>query len=124
MAKNEASKNIEDFLNFVKESEERYKMAGADLEQTHNETQDILHRLELYDVGHHEAAACAKKLKSVRRRRRTAKDTMEELEPIVRWAYENRAGIGQIQRVLGEVRKEEQRHENRFYLPKTKILEE
>lgn len=99
-------------------------MAQFDLQQVNNETQDILHQLELYDDPYHQTATLAKKLRDVRRRRRTAKDELEKLTPLCEWIENNKAVIGQLQRLMGDMRKTERHHQNRYYIPKTTILED
>lgn len=120
----EASERLSEFLSFLRESEDNLRMAIEEMEQTGAETQDILHRLELYDDKHHAVAALGKKMRTVRRRRRVAKDTVELLTPLVEWAGENKDFLSGLQRVLGELRKIERRQQNRTYLPRTDILED
>lgn len=120
------SENIAAFLDFLRDAQSRYNIARDELNQANNETQDILHQLELFENSYHKIAALGKKLRAVRRRRRTAKDTVEVLEPIIVWAnrQDNRELLKRLEWLLGEVRKIEKSKENRMYIPKTKILED
>lgn len=118
------SEHVEQFLRFLDDCGEQFRIAEVELEQVSAETQDLLHRLELYDDRYHETAALAKKLREVRRRRRVAKDTKTRLEPVVVWYDSHKKEIGAMQRLLGEIRKIESRQSVRAYVPKTKILEE
>lgn len=120
------SENIAAFLNFLRNAQSLYNIARDELHQADNETQDILHQLELHENSYHKIAALGKKLRAVRRRRRAAKDTMEVYQPIIVWANkpDNREMIREMERLLGEVRKVEKSKENRMYIPKTKILED
>lgn len=118
------SEGISGFLDFLRNSDELLRMAEADMDQTNLETQDILHRLELHDDKYHETASMAKKLRDVRRRRRAAKNVAERVSPVVAWSEGHKKDIGELQRLLGEVRKIEQRQSVRTYIPKSKILEE
>lgn len=118
------SEHVEQFLRFLDDCDEQFRIAEVELEQVSAETQDILHRLELHDDKYHETAALAKKLREVRRRRRVAKDTKTCLEPVVVWYDGHKKEIGAMQRLLGDIRKVENRQSIRAYVPKTKILEE
>ena len=120
------SENIAAFLDFLRDAQSRYNIARDELNQANNETQDILHQLELFENSYHKIAALGKKLRAVRRRRRAAKDTVEIYEPIIVWAnrQDNRELLKRLERLLGEVRKIEKSKENRMYIPKTKILED
>lgn len=120
------SENIAAFLNFLRNAQSLYNIMRDELHQADNETQDILHQLELHENSCHKIAALGKKLRAVRRRRRAAKDMAEVYEPIIVWANrpDNRELIKGLERTLGEVRKIEKSKENRMYIPKTKILED
>ena len=72
----EASKKIDAFLTFLRECEQRYKIAQAEETEADGLTQDILHSLELDAHTYHEYAALAKELRAARQARRTAKDTV------------------------------------------------
>ena len=114
------SKNIEEFLNFLRQCEQEYSMAQADYQDTNDETQDILHSLELESHTYHEYANLSKRLAEVRKRRRQAKDKIAVMEPIVCFCEENKAFIKSTERLLGDVRKAEKKLENRVYTPRKK----
>lgn len=116
---NKYSKSIEQFLTFIRESEQQYKMAEADELEANDITQDILHSLELQEHDYHEYAKLSKQLRDVRKQRRTAKDTVMALEPVVRWMDNNRDIIKNMEQLLGNVRKAEKRTENRIYTPRS-----
>lgn len=105
---------------FLRECEQHYRMAEADDQEANGETQDILHSLELQEHGHHEYAALSKRLRDVRRKRRTAKDTMAFCAPVLGWAEANRNVVKGLERLLGDVRKAERSAEGRIYTPRTK----
>ena len=46
-------------------------------------------------------------------------DAAEELEPIEQYVINNQPEIKALERLLGEVRKAERKHENRIYIPKS-----
>lgn len=120
----EESKHLEAFLAFLRNAKVEYQATIEEETLTDLETQDILHRLELYSDSYREKAKLANSLKLVRQRRRVAKDTYEVTKSIVRWAEDNKQVIRSLEWLLGEVRKVEDRQEKRIYIPKTDILDE
>lgn len=118
------SKRLEDFLGFLRETEEAYNMASADVQDAENATQDILHSLELGKHNYHEMAHLSKKLRGVRQKRRVAKDIILQSEPIITWLESNHPTVKGLERLLGEVRKAENRTQNRTYIPRTDVMEE
>lgn len=118
------SDQLANILHFIRQTQRDYHGAVEAQKQADMESQDLLHRLELCDDGHHETARLGKLLRQVRRDRRAAKDTQELTELIDHWASENKAAVKSLERVLGEVRHREERQQNRGYLPRTDILEE
>lgn len=124
MTEKPVSEVLCEFLTCLRISEDNLRMAEDEVDRTGHETQDILHRLELFDDKHHAVAALGKKLRAVRRLRRVAKETVEMLTPLVEWADENKKFLTGLQKVLGDLRKIERRQEGRTYMPRTDILEE
>lgn len=112
------------FLKFISQCQANYCMAQSILEDTEAETQDILHKLELEENTYHEYARLSKALKKVRIERRKAKDTIEQLNPLVNWSDQNLKTIKELERVLGEMRKVEKNMSYRHYNPKTDIVNE
>ena len=108
------SKGLESFLAFLRETTERHRMAEADRAEAEAATQDLLHALELGDD----------KAPGRARLRRTAKDIAEQTRPVVDWVEQNRTVIKGLERLLGDVRKQERRSEGRSYAPRTHILED
>lgn len=115
------SKGIEDFLRFLREAEEKFNIAQEEEIELNNQTQDILHFLELEKHPYHEYAKLAKKLKTVREERRKAKDYIQETGPIITWLENNRQTIKNLEQLLGTVRKAEKSTANRIYIPKSSI---
>lgn len=115
---------IDDFLSFLRKAQEDYSIATLQESDTNNETQDILHRIELDDNSYHEYARLSKALRRVRKDRREAKDTVMQLQPVVEWLAENSKTVRDLEKLLGAVRKVEKQTENRFYIPKTAIVDE
>lgn len=118
-----SSAQLESFLRWLRESEEQLRMAQQDEQDCNAQTQDILHRLELSEDGYHETARLGKLLRRVRRKRRKAKNEIDVLSPAVAWAQENQPSVKSLERLLGALRKAEQRQAIRFYTNKTDILE-
>lgn len=83
-------------------------------------TQDYLHKLELEGLNCRERSKIATQLVTNRQARRTYKDAVEELEPIVAFFEDpqNRRFINNLAQLLGQVRKVENYHKNRLYIPK------
>lgn len=117
------SKTIEEFLNFLHDIEQKYAMAIEDQKEADNETQDILHAIELNAFDTKKTRGLVKTLQKIRKRRRTAKETIEIYYPVLTWVGQNRSIIKSLERLLGDVRKVERRIEGRTYSPKTTIME-
>lgn len=77
------SGQIDAFLTFLRDCEQRYHIAEAEERDANNETQDILHSLELEEHSYHEYARLSKQLRDVRQRRRMAKDTLSVISPVM-----------------------------------------
>lgn len=112
------SQYIELFLGFLKKAGSEYEWSAKKEKEQESLTQDILHCLELEEMGYHERARLGKYLSEVRKERRKHKDAVEELGPIVQFMHENRKAINAMEQLLGAVRKQEKYHGNRRYHPK------
>lgn len=112
------------FLRFLRQCQEDFSIAESLQDDTEAETQDILHKLELEENTYHEYARLSKTLKKVRIERRKAKDTIEQLGPLVTWVAQNSKIIKELEKVLGEMRKAEKNIQYRHYNPKTDIVNE
>lgn len=114
------SEYISEFLNFVSSVESSYNYCLAEMKKQEQLTQDYLHSLELDDLRYDERNKVATKLAMNRKDRRYYKDRVEEYEPIMKFLNEqrNKQMINQLKNVLGEVKKQEQYHNKRFYIPK------
>ena len=114
------SNGIESFLDFLREANTQLNIAVMVEQETNDQTQDILHRLELQDHTYHDYAALSKELKKVRQERRDAKDKITCLSPIVEWAEGNKTVVKGLEQLLGAVRKAERSTEQRIYTPRGK----
>lgn len=114
------SQGIETFLNFLRETERQYHIAEANEQEANDETQDLLHSIELEQHDDAEFARMSRDLQRVRRQRREAKDTMSETLPVLDWIDSNRQVIKGLEQLLGQVRKAEKNTENRIYTPRAR----
>lgn len=118
------SKSIEEFLAFLRNADERYRMAVENEKDANDATQDILHAVELNTYNSRRTGHLVKTLKTVRKNRRIAKETKETLLAVVEWAENHKDAVKSLERLLGEVRKTERHIQNRIYSPRTDIMEE
>lgn len=109
------TKDIEKVLELFRWAKSELNMANDDLKYCDDKTQDYLHELELVDHTYHERGRIAKELAELRQKRRTAKDRIELVTPIVNWASQSKSSIEGLQRVLGEMRKIDEKQANRMY---------
>lgn len=117
------SEYISGFLDFMRESMMEYEIMRSKQADADNETQDLLHRLELHEDSYHDMARISKELKKVRQDRRKAKDALSEIEPIRQWTQENAKTLKALEQLLGAVRKAEKATQNRFYTERTDAVE-
>ena len=117
------SQGLEDFLRYLRDTEQNYNMAVADEKQTNDETQDILHAIE-FGTGNWTPKQLLRKLGQVRKKRRIVKDTIAASVLVVKWYQTNKNVISELERLLGDVRKIEKKRQNRAYAPRSRILDE
>ncbi len=116
------SKTVESFLAFLREADEQQRTAKTDEQYANDATQDILHRLELYDDTYEQTAELAVMLREVRRGRRLAKDAKELAEKVTAWKTDNISAVKSLEQLLGVMRKKEESMKQRFYGERTDIL--
>ena len=117
------SEHIEAFLDWVRECGAEYNIAMTNEQAAAEETQDLLHKLEIDETTYHEKAKIGQALTAVRRERREAKDTVAILDPVVDWKKKNKTFLDSLEGLLGRVRKAEKDIEGRTYRPRTDIVE-
>lgn len=117
------STKLDEFLSFLRECNQEHEAASAAEAELNDQTQDLLHCLELNDNKYHELARISKALAAVRQGRREAKDKETILEPITEWIQQNGRVIKELERLLGAVRKAERGTEGRIYAPRTDIVD-
>lgn len=115
-----SSEYIEEFLNFLSDVKSKYNFAFDEVNQQDKLTQDYLHSIELDNLKYEERNKIATKLVINRKDRRYYKDIVEEYEPIVEFLDDpnNKKIVNQLTQVLGKVRKQEDYHEKRTYIPR------
>lgn len=114
------SEYITEFLNFLSSVESSYNFCLSEMKRQEQLTQDYLHSLELDNLKYEERNKVATKLAINRKDRRYYKDRVEEYDPIIKFLNEqkNKQIVNQLKQVLGECRRAENYHKDRFYIPK------
>ena len=118
------SSQIKQFLDFIRSAETTSRLSDEDRTMYDGQIQDILHFLELNEVPYLDRKKLTDLLPDIRRSRRIAKDTIATLAPLVRWMTEHKKAIRDLEQVLGSVRKEEDRQQNRAYSYRTDIVQQ
>ena len=114
------SQIIKTFLDFTDNVQADYTFHLEAMKNEERITQDYLHKLELEGLNCRERSKIATQLALNRQARRQYKDAVEELQPIVEFLADakNRSVLNAMSQLLGQVRKVEQYHQHRFYMPK------
>lgn len=81
---------IESFLNYISSVEKSFPSMELEMKKKNDETQDILHEIELGNTTYKERAKIATRLKNVRKERRVVKDYIEETSALIQWVNENK----------------------------------
>lgn len=117
------SEVIESFLNYIKNQKEEYNLNLQGLDEEQKITQDILHKLELEKLEYKEQCKLMTILKKNRRNRRRYKDAIEELQPLIDFfnSSEGNKLLKKMNDVLGSIRKVENYHNRRIYIPKSNL---
>ena len=113
---------ISTFLQFMRTIDTEYNYYVEEVEKYQNATQDLLHILEFQDLDAVKMMKLAKQLREIRRERRKCKNIVEIYEPIVKFIDDPNTNkdIKDLERLLGKVRKLEDRLSNRKYSIKVK----
>lgn len=114
----EYSTILDQFLKFLRETEQDYIIATQEVQEAQEETQDMLHFLELEEHKYHDYAKISKEIKTIRQRRRLAKDKVIASTPIYNWIKANRQTIKNLEQTLGDSRKATRSLENKVYFPR------
>lgn len=117
------SDKIEDFLKFCRFCTDANRQAALTEMNLDNQTQDILHNIEINDNFPDDYIMQGLALKNIRKERREAKDIQKITYPIVQWVNQNQKTINELEKLLGAVRKAERSTQGRMYSNRTKILD-
>ena len=118
------SEGISDFLVFVRNAEQLVPAIEAAWKLADDESQDILHAIEFHDYNPRKTSSLVKKLQMVRAERRIAKNAANIAHLITDWSSQNQQALKTLERLLGDVRKEEKHIQNMIYVPRTNIMED
>ncbi|MGM9987357.1 MAG: hypothetical protein ACI35O_09035 [Bacillaceae bacterium] len=108
-------KEIAKASNVMTNSITYYDEAKDELHKYDQETQDVLHALELMDISDEQYSELAKDLQDIRKYRRQAKNFIEAVEPIRNFAKENQVLVKKMCKLNGEVIKLTNSIEERRY---------
>lgn len=114
---------IENFLKFCRSCAEANRRAAVAEIDMDNQTQDILHNIEINDNFPDDYILQGIALKNIRKDRREAKDIQKITHPVVQWVQQNQKTINELEKLLGAVRKAEKSTQGRMYSNRTKILD-
>ena len=115
---------IGDFLKLMEECTAKYQFNYDEVHEKELLATDIEHKLELQDLSYHQFAKLGKELQQCQKERRVYKDEAEELEPLKKWMEENKSMFNSITKLKGEVKKQEDKHATRGYVPRVMTNEE
>ncbi len=114
------AESLENFLNFVDQCYQEYKVAQEAVSKEDKRLQDLLHELEFaQDKG--ERNRVATKFQKSRRERRKHKDMIKRNELVVKFFEEkpHRDTLNKLRQLLGRQRKEEEYlSSERIYKPR------
>lgn len=114
---------IDSFLRFCRDCIDANKRSAIAEMDADNQTQDILHNIEINDNFPDDYILQGLALKNIRKERREAKDIQKITYPIVQWVNQNQKTINELEKLLGAVRKAERSTQGRMYSNRTKILD-
>lgn len=98
------SSEIENMLVFFSQCKDKFKECKSYMDEANNETQDILHTIELCNCTVQERNKLFKALSEIRRKRRLCKNEESVLAPIMEWMRNHEKEIQTLQQLLGTLR--------------------
>ena len=124
--KQEKSKSeiVEDFLSLLRESESKLNYNSEELNRCDKLTADINHKFELQKLTDGQKAKLGPMQQKCQQERREYKNQVEEYEPIFNWFSTNKEAYKSLTKMLGELRKMENYHKERSYMPRVMTMEE
>lgn len=119
------STDIEKIIDFFKNVQAKYRECGDYMVQSNDETQDILHTMELCICTVQERNKLFNKASEIRRNRRAAKNEEAIISPIISWCNNHERELKSLEELLGAVRDAESRiNGERYYRSRTNVIEE
>lgn len=118
------SETMQTFLLLVQRAKEGYPAEEENVVFCDNQTQDILHELELVPHSASQIMKLAKQLSATRQERRLSKNNLELLHPIVEWANKHKNAINDLKDALAEVAIKEEALLNREYRYRTTVVQD
>lgn len=120
------SEGLAEALEYFKRASSDKKAAENKLSDSDKRLSDLEHELEFGSRTYHEKAKIAKRISTIRKERRYAKYTIEQLTPVTDWLDKNQHVIRGLERLLGDVVKAEQHTdpEKLFYNYRTDEIQE
>lgn len=118
------SETMQAFLLLVQRAKEGYPAEEENVVFCDNQTQDILHELELVPHSASQIMKLAKQLSATRQERRLSKNNLELLHPIVEWANKHKNAINDLKDALAEVAIKEETLLNREYRYRTTVVQD
>ena len=118
------SETMQAFLLLVQRAKEGYPAEEENVVFYDNQTQDILHELELVPHSASQIMKLAKQLSATRQERRLSKNNLELLHPIVEWANKHKNAINDLKDALAEVAIKEEALLNREYRYRTTVVQD
>lgn len=113
------SDDLSAFLKALRDCKENLHIYDAELAEVDGELQDVYHRLELKDgLTRKDMADAGSLIARLRKRRRIAKNAIERLKPVVDSLSQMPSALNNLNMLLGELRKIENRQKNRVYVPR------
>ena len=112
------SQCISQFCSMMEEAKRDYAWNSDEVRRMEALTQDLLHRLELEDLGYKDRAKVATQLARCRQSRRDSKNMVEVLSPLVQFleSDKGRTMMNMMRETLGKTRRVEERMKNRRYI--------
>ena len=101
---------IESFLKFCRSCTEANRRAAVAEIDMDNQTQDILHNIEINDNFPDDYIMQGIALKNIRKERREAKDIQKITHPVVQWVQNNQKTINELEKLLWSSQKSREEH--------------
>ena len=120
------SEIIEEFLNLLNESSSKYSFNSEKVNEKDRLKSDIEHKFELQKLDRNQRAKLGTALTKCMQERREYKDEAQEWEILFNFSQDdaNEKFIKNIKKMLGDLRKQENYHDNRSYMPRVMTMDE